>query len=469
MSVPDVRRLLPTAPLTLLLAVCVGWLPLATAAEGDAADFAARATLTLEGEGPWYRLSVPMALQLAAAHGDLRDLRIFDADGQAQAYHLGSGGEQYRETRQQTPVARFPLHARRNSQDVPEVRIRRGEGGTLVEVAPQGRQDSETQQLRGWLLDCSAVQDSLQQLVLDWDEQEGEGFQQFSIEASDDLQHWRAWGTGQVARLAFADERILQAEVELPGLKARYLRLLWLEPKQAPVLRSATLISVRGDRQAAPLNWSDPLVAGRTGSGELVWELPLALPLERVRVEPIERGTLAPVRLSGRADVSLPWRGLASGVLYHLPAQGVERLNDELSLPGQPVRQLTMLVDPRGGGLGAEPHLRVALPASHVVFLARGTPPYTLAVGNPRLQDQSLPLTTLRPGSAQGEAFAVARVDGPVQFAAHARQDGGTAAAASIESRRIGLWVVLLSGVGLLVLMSMKMLRKPAEEEEEEI
>lgn len=462
MDVPCHRR--SRVPAT-LLALCCAWLPLSAVAADRPEDFAAQAALALEGEGPWYRLDVPMAVHLAAAHGDLRDLRIFDADGQTQAYHLGSGREQYRETRQETAVTRFPLYARRNSQDVPEVRIRRGEGGTLVEVAPPARQDPEAQQLRGWLLDGSAVQDSLQQLVLDWDEQEGEGFQQFSIEASDDLQHWRAWGTGQVARLAFADERILQAEVELPGLKARYLRLLWLEPKQAPNLRSATLISVRGDRQAAPLNWSEPLVAGRAGNGELIWELPMALPLERVRIEPIERGTLAPVRLSGRADASQPWRGLASGVLYHLPEQGVERLNDELTLPGQSVRQLSMRVDPRGGGLSGEPRLRVALPASQVIFLARGKPPYTLAVGNPRLQDQSLPLTTLRPGQTTGSTdFAVARVDGSVRFSSAGQQPDGVTAAAGIEAKRLGLWVVLLSGVGLLVMMSLKMLRKPAEE-----
>src|SRR5690606_23607069 len=174
MDVPCHRR--SRVPAT-LLALCCAWLPLSAVAADRPEDFAAQAALALEGEGPWYRLDVPMAVHLAAAHGDLRDLRIFDADGQTQAYHLGSGREQYRETRQETAVTRFPLYARRNSQDVPEVRIRRGEGGTLVEVAPPARQDPEVQQLRGWLLDGSAVQDSLQQLVLDWDEQEGEGFQ----------------------------------------------------------------------------------------------------------------------------------------------------------------------------------------------------------------------------------------------------------------------------------------------------
>lgn len=446
----------------LLASLC---LPVPALADAQAPSFAVRAALQVEGEGPWYRLELPIALRLAAAHGDLRDLRVLDATGQAQAYSLEEGREEYRQLHRETPVRHFPLYAAGDAAEVPAVRIRRSDAGTLVEVAPQSAPAAADQQLRGWLLDASGIDEPLQRLLLDWPEQAGEGFQQFSIEASDDLQHWRAWGTGQVARLAFADERILQAEVELPGLKARYLRLLWLEPRQAPNLRSATLISVRGDRQAAPLNWSEPLVAGRTGNGELIWELPMALPVERVRVEPIERGTLAPVRLSGRAEVSQPWRGLASGVLYHLPEQGVERLNDELTLPGLAVRQLSMRVDPRGGGLSGEPRLRVALPASQVIFLARGKPPYTLAVGNPRLQDQSLPLSTLRPGQATGSTdFAVARVDGSVRFSSAGQPPDGAAAAGGIEAKRLGLWVVLLSGVGLLVMMSLKMLRKPAEE-----
>jgi hypothetical protein len=77
--------------------------------------------------------------------------------------------------------------------------------------------------LRGWLLDASAIKAPLQQLILDWTS-ERDGFQRFSIEASDDLQHWQSWGEGQVARLTFADERVEQHEVGLPGQSARYLR-----------------------------------------------------------------------------------------------------------------------------------------------------------------------------------------------------------------------------------------------------
>jgi hypothetical protein len=72
--------------------------------------------------------------------------------------------------------------------------------GTLVEVVPERAQDSNEQVLRGWLLDTSAVNTPLSKLILDWSA-EREGFQRFSIKARDDLQQWRAWEDGQIARL----------------------------------------------------------------------------------------------------------------------------------------------------------------------------------------------------------------------------------------------------------------------------
>ena len=44
-------------------------------------------------------------------------------------------------------------------------------------------------------------------------------------------------------------------------------------------------------------------------------------------------------------------RPLVSGLLYRLPENGVEMRQDELQLPGWPVQQLRLQVDPRGASL----------------------------------------------------------------------------------------------------------------------
>ncbi len=51
-------------------------------------DFAAQVPLSISGNGPWYRLELPLAVQLNARQADLSDVRIFNAAGEPQAYSL---------------------------------------------------------------------------------------------------------------------------------------------------------------------------------------------------------------------------------------------------------------------------------------------------------------------------------------------------------------------------------------------
>ena len=448
-------KVLLCRPLLLAALLLAPW---ANAAE-QAADYATRVPLTLAGEGPWYRLELPLALHFAARHADLRDLRVFNGDGDALAYALTLGAAQAAEQRQQVAVKWFPLMGDAAASGAPAIRVQRSTSGTLVEVAPETSVPAE-QVLRGWLLDASAVDLPLHRLLLDWSA-DSEGFQRFSIEASDDLQHWSSWGEGSIARLSFANERIDQREVALPGYKARYLRLLWLAPQQAPALTAAQLVSISNADTTPPLVWSAPLPARSSKAGEYSWELPLSLPLQRLRFSLDQANTLAPVSLSSRRDGKLEWQPLARGLLYRLPQNGQEVRQDEIELYGTPVQQLRLQVDERGGGLGKQaPQLQVAMRSTQVVFLARGPAPYQLAIGKAAVQSAALPLSTLIPGyeparlSSLGVATAPQQVSAAVEAVAQQAQ-------AQADWKRIGLWAVLLVGVALLGGMAFSLLRKP--------
>jgi hypothetical protein len=63
------------------VALCVG------AQEGPA-DFTTQVPLAVSGNGPWYRLELPLAVQLNARQADLSDVRVFNAAGELQAYAL---------------------------------------------------------------------------------------------------------------------------------------------------------------------------------------------------------------------------------------------------------------------------------------------------------------------------------------------------------------------------------------------
>ncbi|MEF9672452.1 DUF3999 family protein [Pseudomonas sp. PCH446] len=72
-----------------------------------------------------------------------------------------------------------------------------------------------------------------------------------------------------------------QHEVALPGLSARYLRLLWQSPQAAPTLSSAQLASSTTSSLPLPLVWSQPLAGSSAKAGEYTWQLPSACRLSR--------------------------------------------------------------------------------------------------------------------------------------------------------------------------------------------
>ncbi|WP_277373617.1 DUF3999 domain-containing protein [Pseudomonas sp. AA-38] len=421
-------------------------------------DYRQRLPLSLSGEGPWYRLQLPISVYFAARHADLRDVRVFDGQGQAQAYALLPGQAHTQERLQEHGVRWFPLYAEDEPGVAPRLRVQRSSDGTLIELSDQAPTAAE-RQLRGWLLDASSIEAPLVRLSLSWSGAE-EGFQRFSIEASDDLQHWRSWGEGQVARLSFAGERIDQRQVELPGQRARYLRMLWQSPRQAPTLDVVTLRSRQQANQAAPLSWSPVLPARALGKDQYQWQLPQAMPLERLRMTLDAPNTLAPVRFEGRASEQAGWQPLATGLFYRLSDGARELRQDELALPGWPVSQLRLQVDARGGGLGQQPpRLQIALRASELVFLARGEPPFTLAVGNAGASSAALPLTTLIPGYRPERLATLGTAEADDSQAAVSEATSQADGHAG-DLRRWGLWGLLLAGVALLAGMAFSLLRR---------
>jgi hypothetical protein len=477
-------------------------------------DYPRRLDLQTEGKATWYRLEIPMSVQGSAAHADLRDLRIFNAEGEALPHALIAGAERHTQTRREAQARLFPLYADTaapTASHEPGLRVRRDNNGVIIEILPEGNPQTQQPQTRyGWLLDISQMDFPPERLRLDWRDAP-EGFQRFSIEASDDLTRWNNWGEGQIVRLSFNGEIIDQSEVRLPGRKTRYLRLLWPSSQTAVALNKAHVSGTLAGYEPAPLIWSDPLSGQRidtkTGESEFIWNLPLELPLERLRVTIPQTGTLAPVTVSGRTQKTrqeephptaraqqtpdikrllghrhsaddnrppreAPWQLLTRGVLYRLVEEGRETAEEELELPGHAVNQLRLQFDSRGGGLGREiPELRVALHGYQLIFLARGGEPYQLAFGRAEAPSAALPLNTLIPGynNRQPPAFGIARINDASSPSSPRTVTPPAAPEKTGDNRKtIGLWVVLLAGVALLAGMALSLLRSSKKSDETE-
>lgn len=465
-------------------------------AKESPADFSQKVPLTLSGEGPWFSLNIPLDVQAVTNKADLRDLRVFDAQGQPQAFALiTDNAQQTTSTAKEAEVRLFPLR-RPVTAGAPQPDIRIEQNGTIVEVrthANAASTDGPAQKLRGWLLDASKLDFPLERLRLNWSSAD-EGFQSFSIEGSDDLEHWIPWGSGQIARLAFDGERLDVSEVPLPARRAKYLRLLWPTDLAAVELKSARLLGSTRTTQPAPLLWSTP-AAGRPAEkdGDLRWTLAQALPLQRVRIvlAPELKNVVVPVDLAGRDTTNINhsarptsssqrnevyWSPLARGVVYRLPIDGRTTQVDELEIKDpQAVRELRLRVDSRGTGFGGQPPmLSYAMNGSRLVFLAQGQAPYQLAYGNAKVQAANLPLSVLIPGYSESKPPVLGKAElsaaTVVTANAAAIAAANTATKAQAENvaqvqdwKKIGLWSVLLLGVGLLFLMAMSLVKKKPE------
>jgi len=423
------------------------------------ANFAAQVPLGLTGQGPWYRLELPLALQLSARRTDLEDIRIFNSASEPLSFALFHEHGLVAAPLQENAVRWFPLYDAPGAPlgNIPAFKAQLSQAGSLVSVEPGTPREAGAEVLRGWLIDTSAIEGTLANLNMDWNS-DRQGFQRFTIEASDDLQHWRPCGEGQVARIVLVGQQVERHTVELPGQHARFLRLLWLSPRTAPLLNSVHVFSRQPGQLPLALQWSGPIIGTRKARGEYVWQLPAQLAVERLKLDIAQGDSLASVAVYGRTAPGEPWRALRDGLVYRQIQDGQELIADELPLAGEMLRQVMVEIEDGAPGLGASvPALRVAVRPTQVVFLASGTPPFSLAVGSATAMPASLPLETLLGANPKplGE-LGVARLAGTPMIAMGSRAPVPD----EVDWKRVAMIAVVVMGLVLLVAMGRGMLKR---------
>jgi uncharacterized protein DUF3999 len=427
-------------------------------------DFAVTAPITLEGNGPYYRLNLPIEVHLAARFPDLSDLRMFNGAGESVQFSLVRDRAHSEPAVERSEVRWFPLYgSQTGSRAMPEIRVERGGDGTVVSITEGEPPQSGLPAVRGYLLDMSANKNPMRSLELDWDPAVA-GFQRLAIEASDDLQHWRSWRDAQLARLVYQGERIERRQIDLPGERAAYLRLLWREPAAAPTLTAVTLVASRSNDRPAPFVWSAPSPATRDAEGDYDWQLAQLVGAERLKIDLPDVNVLTPVEIwgkDGRQDRD-PWRLLGRAVLYRLLIDGKEWQQQEIALAGQPVKEIKLRLDRRGGGIGAGmPSLAVGITAEQLLFLARGAGPFVLAIGNAQAKPIDMPPSILIPGydTASAPPISTASLGGLAAIVPGA--PGSSAAALSgLDWKTAMLWGVLVIGVACIGAMALHLLRQ---------
>lgn len=433
-------------------------------------EFAWRATLELPAGANAARVVLPGEALQGLQSSDARDVRVFNANGEAVAFALSrpAGGPAAPAVLTQTypafglfanAVGRAPAGAVQIRIDAPGgqrtvwVQLDRtaepvASAGTAAPVQSAVFATRNEKQLLGAI----NVQAELPANVL----------VQVTVTTSPDLAQWspvavrgrlyRFEGVGAPANMTLEFEQPVQ-------LEGRYLRLSWhgydgvrISALSATAAQAKPMVA----RERAPLP-----VATQSGRDTLEWSLDFATPLAALSLVSTRANTLVPVRVLGRVDAAQPWRELGRTVVYRLGGADTGATNPPLALNHPSVRQLRVVA---GNGLELD---RASLQASaefdpvQVVFVATGAPPYTLAAGRAGTSLAALGSATMAsvmPGKL--DDLPVARITSVVQLTSGASRTWLDALTGGVGGRGAVLWMVLVAGVLLLAGVALTLLRK---------
>ena len=462
----------------------VGSPVLAADANTDAA-YALRLPLTTAADAPLQRLELPARAPIALQSPGYADVRVFNPSGQAVPMAL-SPVPRAEAGRQQTVLQAYPLMgtaAASSTLDSLALRIeeRRSNGVSerVVTINPSGGAAFATppasrvaQQTLGAFLDARGTQRPAVALVLHTDVPIGQSVT-FTVATSADLATWRplaetVWYRAE-GNASLGTSKLEFAATRLAG---RYLRVSWpLASGQlaAVTLRSATLVT-EADTPAV-VRPSAPVAAPvLTSTHTVSFSLPFATPVAALQVRPEGSNVVIPLRVLGRLQPEQP---PANTVVFSLQSAVKLHTSGPLALPGTPLRDIKFKADEKTPGFAAPPEVTVLFDPVHLVFVASGHAPFTLAVGLGQAANAWLPLNSLMPAAnpgltdlaLQAAALPLAMVAGadvgPVVITA-------PPVTAAPAPRSLVLWGVLLAGGLALAVMAWVLLRQtrggPADE-----
>ncbi|MDR2188219.1 MAG: DUF3999 domain-containing protein [Azonexus sp.] len=447
------------------------------------ATYAARWPLQLPAGASLVRLPLPVDALTQAQTADLRDLRVFNADGQPTPLALARARPESAAPPVPITLPALPIKTPRQSR-VGEftLHIEDGPNGRIVDLdskAP-GVTTGKAFALLGFLVDTREQKAPLEaiELAAEWPPERPFTFR---LATSGDLRNWQPLGDITVYR--GADGALLTPpRLALTGLslQSRYLHIYW--DAEAAGISATDLDAVRLDAvrllpappQAAPERLAVPLALAAAAATQnhrdprvLEWRLPFATPIAALDIRLDGPAALIPVRVLARQQRGQAWTPLARHVVFNLTRDGQNQHSPPLELREAAWREWRLEADPSSPGFTTLPQITAFLDPAQLVFVASGPPPFTLAAGRADAATVYLPLSSLipdyQPAAENQLAAASLTATAPPPAAALT-----TLPAAERDPRRWVLWAVLAAGVLALGGMAWALLRQLGKQRTED-
>ncbi|MDR0769640.1 MAG: DUF3999 domain-containing protein [Burkholderiales bacterium] len=455
--------------------------------------------LELDGNASYYLFALTPEAYQASMTLDGRDLLIIDTNGNSVPYAFG-GNLETSETPKKSflrPVPWFPLPRSQSGKNVQDGFIIATDGALRIR-----ERQVEAEHRSGDIVDLSGIVDTtngksrsddtpgLDALFVRIDISPG-GTEEYlgtvEVLASNDLRSWAPVTTAQLMRLDHRGQRLERERIDFDGAllakPPRYLQLRWRGTPPIIAGIEVELLPPRGSDPTAqtPLNkqsefrdWRGKLSGQMLPENTVFFDTGGAFPADRLRFHLPRLNTVVPVKLYSRADENAPWRLIRAETLYRLQGRdGTEQETPEIRIAPNRDRFWKITAErennnagntgnDKGNLRGAENPafdgvlLSVGWRPETITFLAQGTPPFLLAIGNAHAADAGIPLTRLLAGN--NPYLAAAHIGAPQPAPANVPSFSPRTDSLSLEeqTRRAILWGVLLAVVALLAFMAWK-------------
>lgn len=427
-------------------------------------DYATGAQLETSASSPWYRVTLPPAVYQQVAWPDLRDVRVFNHQGDAVPFTLVA--QKTPSVAPQTlPLRLFPLdespiatqESERYSHESVVLRSKSG-----LEVHLNGEIVSTAGQSYLLTLPDEVTDDfSLAQLRLQWTTPQASWQGKASVYSSRDLHYWMQVQTNvPLMDLTRDNDRLkidtIHAQLHLSPDNIHYLLIIVDTHNAAPALTAVSAIV----QSAAPI--SERIVLGskatRVAENEAIWHWARPQPFSELRIDLQNEGVL-PVELAWRSSSSAPWQPLTKTVLYRLNG----KISDDIALSGQLVEAIRVTA--------ISAHLPETLPvvsgardSYQLVFNPQGKSPFILAWGNQTAQKADIGLDMLIPEALRKTQdmydLPEALVQESVTLGGDARLTATSQAERQSRWTTVLVWGALIFGVGVLLAMAWRIWRE---------
>lgn len=467
-------------PSVALAALLLAWAPLAALANTTAplqpSDFAWHAPLQTPANAPLLRVELPAAALGALQSRAHKDLRIFDAQGQALPFAVLPVPAASPQDTQGPSIRALPMATPTPTAGnalVARVEVRSEGQGKVQHMqvqwdAPSGTRSSPG--LQAALFDLRNVKGLVHALDVDIALPENTPVH-LQASLSKTLQQWQNLPTaGPLYQFAGTDAP-RNTRLQLTGAQAvhgHFLLLQWPAntPVQVHALRARTVVGA-----PAPSLVEMKLPPGelaRDGKG-LEWALPPGAQLQSVQWSLPQPNQLRTLQLQGRRAssasnaASKAWEPLGTVLVYHLVQNGEVRHSPAHTLPPGDWHTLRLSDWPSGEAPPANAlQATLQLQPITLAFLANDQAPYTLAVGHRDAPFAALPAATLAAAAATPQASWPLAAIGLATTApqqAPRLTDRWRDFVQDSQARTGFLWLVLAAAVLVLGTVALKLLR----------